>query len=108
MLAPLFGVGQKRLANVRRALKKAGLIAVTFGAQLVAHSGEEYERQMLVWQIEGKPRAPVHRVTMRELAALGIQNPANTLFIEVNDPLPIFPFCEKFTLTCRPGFKKGK
>jgi hypothetical protein len=108
LLAPLFRVGQDSLSSARRRLEKAGLITVTSGAQLVARSHEEYQRQMLIWQDEGKPRSPVRRIAMKELVALGIKNPRNTLFVDVNDPLPILSFCEKFNLTCKAEFRYGQ
>lgn len=102
LLAPLFKVGQTRLRNTRRDLVDAGLIDVTKGRDLARRSQEEYDQQILSWHEEGKPRKPVRRITLSELAAMGIQNPSRTLFIEVNDPLPFHAFCEKFALTYSP------
>lgn len=81
LLASLFGVGQTKLRNVRQHLEIAGLITATSGSDLAAHS---------------------LTITMADLAAIGIQNPARSLIIEVNDPLTFYPFCEKFNLTYSP------
>lgn len=102
LLAPLFKIGQTRLRNTRRTLVDAGLIKVIKGRELASRSQEAYDRQLLIWHEEGKPRRPIRRITLSDLAELGIQNPARTLFIEVNDPLTFHPFCERFGLTYSP------
>jgi hypothetical protein len=102
LLAPLFKVGQTSLRNTRRDLVDAGLIEVTKGRDLARRSQEDYDRQVLSWHEEGKPRKPVRRITLGQLAAMGIQNPSRTLFIEVNDPLSFHSFCERFLLTYSP------
>lgn len=101
-LAKLLRVGQTHLRTCRHALQKAGLIEVISGQRLVDESQQEYNAQVLNAYTEGKPRKAVRRITLRDLAAMGIQNPAKSLFITVNDPLPLLPFCEKFNLTFSP------
>ncbi len=102
LLAPLFKVGQTSLRNARDRLVDAGLIKITSGRHLASRSQTIYEQQLLIWQEEEKPRKPIRRITLSDLADLGIQNPARTLFIEVNDPLTLHPFCERFGLRCVP------
>lgn len=102
LLADLFRCGQTTLRDTRRKLQDAGLITVTSGAELAARSQEEYDQQLLLWQTEGKPRQAVRRVTLADLATIGITNPARSMIIEVHDPLTILPFCDKFNLTYSP------
>lgn len=102
LLAPLFKVGQTKLRNTRQDLVDVGLIDIIKGRDLASQSQEAYDQQLLKWHEQGKPRKAVSRITLGDLAALGIQNPARTLFIEVNDPLPFHAFCERFTLTYSP------
>ena len=80
LLANLFHVGQTSLRNTRQRLEATGLITATSGRDLTASS----------------------TITMSDLAAIGIQNPAKVLIIEVNDPLTLHPFCEQFSLTYSP------
>lgn len=102
LLAPLFKVGQTKLRNARQALADAGLIEVVKGRDLARRSQEEYDQQLLIWHDQGKPRKPVSRITLSDLAELGIQNPSRTIFIEVNDPLTFHAFCDYFDLTYSP------
>ncbi len=101
MLASLFGVGQNTLRSTRTKLKDAGLIAVATGRELVTRSRQQYEAQLL----GGGKIPPNGPITMSRLAAMGIRNPATTLFIEVNDPLTLHAFCDRFKLTCSPYVK---
>lgn len=102
LLAPLFKVGQTKLRNARQSLADAGLIEVVKGRDLARRSQEEYDQQLLIWHDQGKPRKPVSRITLSDLADLGIQNPSRTIFIEVNDPLTFHAFCDYFELAYSP------
>jgi hypothetical protein len=101
-LAKLLKTGQTHLRNSRHTLQKAGLIEVISGRELAEESRQEYDAQLLNAYTEGKARKAVRRITLRDLAAMGIQNPAKALFITVNDPLSLLPFCEKFDLSFSP------
>ncbi len=94
--------GREKLHAIRRKLQDAGLIEAINGRDFVRQRQEAYDRQLLVWFEEGKPRAPVTQVTLADLAALGIQNPARSIFITVNDPMPVLAFCEHFGLSFSP------
>lgn len=72
--------GRKRIRAVRGRLQRAGLIECTSGKAL-SHKLE---------------------LELSRLAVLGIQNPANTLFIRVHDPLEIHAFCNEFSYSYRP------
>jgi hypothetical protein len=106
LLTSLFGTSQDKLRYSRKKLVAAGLIDAEFGRDLVARSRREYDAQLAVQWNEGKPRKAVELITLADLAALGIQNPANTLFVTINDPLPLFPFCERFALRFESRVKK--
>jgi hypothetical protein len=81
-LADLYGCGRKRLHSARKRLTSAGLITVTRGSDL--------------------------GMDLSDIARLGIQNPANTLFIEVNDPLEFDDFCAAFFLAYSPVEHNGR
>jgi len=72
--------GRNRLTAVRERLQRARLIEATPGKELVQDKG----------------------LKLCQLAMLGIQNPANTLFIKIHDPLEFGAFCAEFGYTCRP------
>lgn len=107
-LQPLFRIGHTSMANTRERLVDAGLITATPGSQYVRRLQEQYDQQLLIQQEKSKPRQPVQRITMANLAAIGIQNPARVLIIEVSDPLSLHPFCEKFNLTYQPTRKGAR
>jgi hypothetical protein len=106
-LASLLRVSQDSLRSGRQSLVEVGLITATKGRDLVSRSVEAHEEQQQILLAEGKPRTAVRRITMQDLVEAGIQNPANTILIEVHDPLPLYAFCERFSLTYyseqRPG-----
>lgn len=102
LLAPLFRVGERALRGAREALADAGLITVFTGRELAAATQAEQEEQQLLRISEGKARKAVRLITLTDLAAAGIRNPARSLMIEVNDPLPFYAFCEAFDLTYSP------
>ena len=83
-LAGLFACGRNRLGATRDRLEEAGLISVTRGADLAANRD----------------------LTLAQLAKLGIQNPAATLFVKVNDPLELDSFCDQFGITYAPKEKR--
>ncbi len=100
-LASLFQVGQTTLRTTRTKLKDAGVITIASGRDLVTRSQRQYNAQLL-----GGGKIPQNGpITMSRLAAMGIRNPATTLFIEINDPLTLHAFCDRFKLTCSPFIK---
>jgi hypothetical protein len=72
--------GRKRLHSLRQRLERAHLITVKTGKVLTDETGLE----------------------LSQLAQLGIQNPASTLFIKVHDPLELDAFCDQFGFRYRP------
>ncbi|MCP4539736.1 MAG: GntR family transcriptional regulator [Chloroflexi bacterium] len=102
-LAKFYGVGETKLRNARERLEKAGLITVTRGRDLASQSQWHYDHQLLNG---GKTQNGA--ITLSDLAALGIQNPARAMFIKIHDPLTFHPFCNKFNFSYSPIIKYNK
>ena len=75
-----YSAGRRKIHNARERLERTRLIHVKPGSELSSEVG----------------------LTLAQLARVGIQNPAATLFIRVNDPLEFHAFCEEFGYKYEP------
>lgn len=103
LLSDLLDSTPHKLREARKKLAEAGLIVSTAGRDLVKRSQEEFPMEDYDnWLSQAFPGRKKRSLSLAELASLGIRNPATTLLIQVNDPLPFHDFCSRFDLAYYP------